>query len=242
MKRYKLTELGWSSTEQACFERCKAAVVSKMKLQFHDPSAELFVFCDASTAGWAVHVTQVPTYDEARSIQEQDHEPLAFLSGRFNAKQLTWSIVEKEAFAINEAITKVSHLLHRTKGFHLMTDHRNLTFLFHQDGFQKNTADRLLRIAHRLNNFRYRMYYTPGIHNLWADIGSRWGIGYSANESAAGVGFDSDGGCVHEHSDSTTSSAADANLSSDDHFPRVTNSSIVEFRILQWRLALIGLP
>jgi hypothetical protein len=44
-------------------------------------------------------------------MEEQDHQPLAFLSGEFKGAQLRWTVPEKEGFAIDDTVTKVDHLL-----------------------------------------------------------------------------------------------------------------------------------
>jgi RNase H-like domain found in reverse transcriptase len=44
-------------------------------------------------------------------MEEQDHQPLAFLSGELKGAQLRWTVSEKEGFAIDDTVTKVDHLL-----------------------------------------------------------------------------------------------------------------------------------
>lgn len=43
-------------------------------------------------------------------------------------------IIEKEGFAIMEAVTRLDYLLMRPGGFTIFTDHRNLEFLFNPEG------------------------------------------------------------------------------------------------------------
>ena len=56
-------------------------------------------------------------------ILMQRHEPLAFLSGTFNRSQKHWSVIEKEAFPIVEAVERLRQLLLRDEGLRLFTDH-----------------------------------------------------------------------------------------------------------------------
>ena len=56
-------------------------------------------------------------------ILMQRHEPLAFLSGTFNKSQKHWSVIEKEAFPIVEAVERLRQLLLRDEGLRLFTDH-----------------------------------------------------------------------------------------------------------------------
>jgi hypothetical protein len=47
-----------------------------------------------------------------KQVEDQDHEPLVFLSGTFSGAPERWSIVE-EAYAIVETFRRVDYLLHR---------------------------------------------------------------------------------------------------------------------------------
>jgi len=58
------------------------------------------------------------------------HDPLAFLSGSFNATQRRWSFIDKEVFPIMESLDQLRHFLLSENQFRLFTDHRNLIFLF----------------------------------------------------------------------------------------------------------------
>jgi RNase H-like domain found in reverse transcriptase len=54
---------------------------------------------------------QVPEHHLYLAVQEQQHQPLAFISGRFRGSQERWTIPEKEAFAVIETVTNHSYLL-----------------------------------------------------------------------------------------------------------------------------------
>lgn len=74
---------------------------------------------------------------------------------------------------------KFKHILSRPKGFHLLTDHKNLVFILDPGSLQlrKSTTERLQRIASELSQFNYAIYHLAGAENLWADIASRWHSG-----------------------------------------------------------------
>ena len=86
----------------------------------------------------------------AAAIESQEHEPLSFLSGSFTGHALNWSIVEKEAFAVVESMTKLDYLTAATE-VSLFTDHANLTDMFdpfgRKPGVGKTTANKLIRRA-----------------------------------------------------------------------------------------------
>ena len=71
-------------------------------------------FTDASEYHWGVIVTQMTKED--LDVLMQRHEPLAFLSGNFNRSPKHWSVIEKEAFPIVEAVERLRYLLLKMKG------------------------------------------------------------------------------------------------------------------------------
>jgi hypothetical protein len=69
---------------------------------------DLCLFTDASDFHWGIILTQVPKKQLKVIVHNQEHEPLAFLSGSFNATQRRWSIIEN---AIMESLDKLRHFL-----------------------------------------------------------------------------------------------------------------------------------
>ena len=81
--RVRLTDLGWSQTEQDAFNNCKNAVAHQVTLSHPDPKKRLCVYIDASDYVWSGIVTQVPRKDIHLDHMDQRHGPLCFLSGHF---------------------------------------------------------------------------------------------------------------------------------------------------------------
>lgn len=133
--------------------------------------------------------TQLDATKLSLPLDEQNHKPIAFLSGRFFRLAARWPIVEKEAFAIVEATHRLKYLLLRPGGFHLYTDHRNLVYIFNPhatDGtMARYHADKLQRWALSLMSFRYVIEHVPGEVNVWGDRLSRWGAGTSITDRSA---------------------------------------------------------
>jgi hypothetical protein len=103
-------------------------------------------------------------------VGEQDHQPLAFLSGAFKGASLRWSTTEKEAYAIVASCKRLDYLLQRPGGFTICTDHRNLRYIFGQEPELKQPrylADKLARWAMILNTFTYDIRHIPGEANVW---------------------------------------------------------------------------
>jgi hypothetical protein len=76
-----------------------------------DPKQRVCVFTDASDSFYSGIITQVPEHHLDLPVHDQQHQPLAFTSGRFRGSQERWTIPEKEAFAVIETVTKHSYLL-----------------------------------------------------------------------------------------------------------------------------------
>jgi RNase H-like domain found in reverse transcriptase len=86
----------WGSEEQAAFKDLQAAIMDSMTLAFPDPDKRICVLTDASDRFYAGLVTQIDEQQLDLPMEEQDHQPLAFLSGEFKGAQLRWTVPEKE--------------------------------------------------------------------------------------------------------------------------------------------------
>jgi hypothetical protein len=96
--------------EQSAFKDLQAAIMDSMTLAFPDPDRRICVLTDASDRFYAGSVTQIDEVQLDLPMEEQDHQPLAFLSGEFKGAQLRWTVPEKEGFAIVDTVTKVNYL------------------------------------------------------------------------------------------------------------------------------------
>ncbi|ETV95977.1 hypothetical protein H310_10633 [Aphanomyces invadans] len=94
---------------------------------------EVCVFTDASDMFWGAVATQGPVEDLSLPLEDQRHQPLAFISAR-------WPIVEKEANAVVESCKRLDYLIVRPGGFRLFTDHRNLVYMFNPSGSNGHLA------------------------------------------------------------------------------------------------------
>jgi RNase H-like domain found in reverse transcriptase len=79
----------WGPEEQAAFKDLQAAIIDSMTLAFPDPDKRICVLTDASDRFCAGLVTQVDEeqLDLPLPMEEQDDQPLAFLSGEFKGAQ-----------------------------------------------------------------------------------------------------------------------------------------------------------
>jgi transposase InsO family protein len=176
--RVQLSALGWDNSERAAFEACKSALAHQVTLSHRDERQRLCFFTDASDMVWSGIVTQVPREDLVKPHVAQRHQPLAFLSGRFNATQLGWSVLEKEAFAVLASLERMHWLAATPDGFDLSTDHNNLVFIFDPlsivPDMSQTTLRKVLRWAVRLSTYNYTCLHIKGTDNVWADLLGRW--------------------------------------------------------------------
>lgn len=178
VSRVLLHSHGWGTQELKAFERCKLALANQVTLSHRDTSQKLCLYTDASDLAWSGMVTQMPHNDVSKPHKDQNHSPLAFLSGRFNATQLGWSVLEKEAFAVLSTLDKMHWLVTNPDEFDLFKDHNNLIVLFDPLSVvpdpSQTTLRKALRWAVRLSLYQYRCYHITGEDTVWADLLTRW--------------------------------------------------------------------
>lgn len=71
----------------------------------------LRIFTGSSERHWEIAATQCDPEELEKSIQNQLHQPLAFLSGTFSEREEHWSAYEREAFAVVQAFRKLQYLV-----------------------------------------------------------------------------------------------------------------------------------
>jgi RNase H-like domain found in reverse transcriptase/Integrase zinc binding domain len=119
-------------------------------------------------------------------MEEQDHHPLAFLSGEFKGAQQQWTVPEKECFAIVDTVTKVDYLLlsHDEISILCLCDHLNLTYIHNPlckaPTLARHVVHKLQRWALHMSEFSYRVEHVMGELNHWTDLMTRWGVGWVA--------------------------------------------------------------
>jgi len=165
----------WKEEHSQCFERMKHIIAHSVTVAHPKDGYEVCLFTDASDFLWGVIVTQMPKEDFDLDVLVQRHEPLAFLSGTFNRSQKHWSVIEKEAFPVVEALERLRHLILGDEGFRLFTDNRNLIYVFdpilRDNDFKKQPVDKLCRWTSKLFAVKYVIEHIPGESNIWARDG-----------------------------------------------------------------------
>ncbi|OWY98193.1 hypothetical protein PHMEG_00031098 [Phytophthora megakarya] len=166
----------FTDKELEAFETVKELLGNSAMLSFPNPAKQLCLLSDASDAGWGLVVTQVENWQPDIPIHEQHHELLVCMGGRFTGSALNWSVIEKGSYPIVHACEKLEYLLLRPQGFRLYCDHRNIIYLFSPSKeLKRHVRGKLLRWSTKLLEYRYTIEHIEGVHNVWADLISRWG-------------------------------------------------------------------
>jgi hypothetical protein len=174
----------WGPEEQAAFKDLQAAIMQSMTLAFPDTDKRICVLTDASDRFYAVLMTQIDEKQLDLSMEEQDHQPLAFLSGEFKGAQLRWTVPEKEGFAIVDTVTKVNYLSLSHDEFSILSDHLNLTYIYNplsdDPTLARHVVHKLQRWALKMSVFSYRIEHVMSELDYWTDLMTRWGVGWVA--------------------------------------------------------------
>ncbi len=97
LARHRLADHGWGQEHMLAIGRCKDALARMATLAHPDPEKIFCLYTDASQDHWGAVLTQIDPDQKPLPLEDQAHEPLAFLSGTFKGASLRWSTIEKEA-------------------------------------------------------------------------------------------------------------------------------------------------
>lgn len=148
----------------ACLYRSLKEELSKSVMATVDPGLPLTVETDASETAIGAVLTQ-------------QSRPVAFFSRTLTPSERNHSSVEKEAYAIVEAVRKWRHYLLGTH-FRLVTDQRSVAFMYDMQHKGKVKNDKIQRWRIELSCYSFDVVYRRGEDNTVADTLSR---GYSAS-------------------------------------------------------------
>lgn len=102
----------------------------------------------------------------------QSGRPVAFFSRTLSKHERNHPAIEKEAYAIIEAIRKWSHYL-LGRHFRLVTDQRSVSFMFDKGKHGKIKNEKIARWRVELSPFSYDIEYRAGNENVVADALTR---------------------------------------------------------------------
>ena len=154
----KHSQLTWSESDKAAFQKLKEAVWNCPRLYFWQSHLPVFLHTDACNTGIGAYLFQID--EDGKEL------PIGFLSRALKGAELNWSTFEQEGFAIHQALKKFEYLLRDIK-FTLRTDHRNLLYM------NMKASDKVLRWKLDVQQFDFDVEHIPGPENVVADLYSR---------------------------------------------------------------------
>src|SRR6218665_1730030 len=117
-------------------------------------------YCDSSDCDVGAVLTQQDNCGFER--------PISFISQKLTDTQQRWATIEKEAYAIVSALTKLREVIIGSK-IYIFTDHNPLTYLTEST----SKSAKLVRWSLALQTFDVDVKYTKGKLNVVADCLSR---------------------------------------------------------------------
>ena len=123
----KHARLTWTEEAEQAFQRCKDSITEAVCTTFLDPMAPLALRTDASSISIGADLEQ----------QQPDGtwRPLGFFSQKLNPAQVGYATFDRELLAIYAAIKHFERILEGQE-FNVYTDHRPLSFAFHQPSYK----------------------------------------------------------------------------------------------------------
>ena len=150
----------WGPEQQKSFETLKELLVSSRVMAHPDTSKPYKLYTDACDCAIG-----------AILVQEDEHgmeRPIQYVSKQLAGAQLNWATIEKEAYAVVHALTKLRPYLYGAE-FVIYTDHKPLKSLFLSE--VKNT--KIQRWAVLIAEYGAPIEYRKGAHNIRVDMLSR---------------------------------------------------------------------
>jgi hypothetical protein len=105
--RVAKVKVEWSEVMKVAFEKVKLLLEKSIILTTPAEDDEIYLFSDASQDGYGAVITTSEAVDkDSPSILERHHKPIAFISGIFRKAQRSWSVSEKELYAVLVAVER----------------------------------------------------------------------------------------------------------------------------------------
>lgn len=156
----KGTTFEWAATQQAAFDKLKAALSSAPVIRVPDPSRGFILYTDASDQAIGAVLMQ--------EFEDGVH-PIAFLSKKHSPAEANYPVREKELLAIVTALQEWRHYVANVQT-EVFTDHDSLQYLQSQ---KLPLLGRMGRWLELTQAFDIKIGYVPGKANVVADALSR---------------------------------------------------------------------
>ena len=153
----KQEALKWTIEGEKAFVHIRELIANSPTLYFLNNIAPIYLMTDASDYGIGGYLYQI--IDNKKQL-------VALVSKSLTKPQLSWTTIQKEAYAIFFCCTHLDHLL-RDRKFVVLSDHKNLTFI------KQASNPMIVRWHLALQELDFKIEFVPGIDNNIADAMSR---------------------------------------------------------------------
>ena len=161
----KDTKWKWGNSQQQYFETSKKMITSAKVLAHYNPELQLVLQCDALTYGLGSVLSHI--------MPDGPERPIGFVSRTLNIAEKKYAQIDKEGAAIIFGLKKFHRYLYG-RSFTIVTDHKPLISLFHEEKEIPLTASpRIQRWVVILRGYEYHIEYKPGSEHQNADCLSR---------------------------------------------------------------------
>jgi len=144
----------WGEPEEHAFQSLKNCLIQQPILGYPDWSRSFYIYCDASMYGIGSILCQL---QDPHNTGVESEEVIAYNSKHLLDREVNYSTVEKELYAIVHAVTVFRPYIYG-RPFKIMSDHRPLSFLYGR----KDATGRLGRWALKLQEYQMDIEYKPG--------------------------------------------------------------------------------
>lgn len=158
----KNSRWAWNDIHTEACRRLKNVLTSAPVLAHYHPQRHLHLFTDASGHGLGATLLQVQ--------EDGAMKPIGFASRLLSSAETNYSTTEKEALALQWAVTDKFHVYLEGHEFTVHTDHAPLCG---ELKLKRPSTNRLARIILKLQSFVFKVIHEKGKENKVADALSR---------------------------------------------------------------------
>ena len=152
----------WQGKYLGAFNKVKEAVAQATALNLPELEAEWILRVDASDVACGGTLLQRVKMEGG----EYELQPIAYTSHKFSTVASSWSVLEKELYALVFSLQKLDYYL-RLRPFTAETDHSNILYL------QQTLIPKLIRWKLFIHSYQMTLRHIPGRTNVVADALSR---------------------------------------------------------------------
>ena len=155
----KNAQFVWTDETEEAFDALKTALTTEPILAYPDMNLPFILYSDASKKSIGAALVQE---------QEGQEKAIEYMSNSLNDTQQKWGTIQREAYAIMQAVHKFKPYLHGHQ-FTIRTDHKPLKYMFRA----KMENEKLKLWAMELAQHNCKIEYITGPQNKQADFLSR---------------------------------------------------------------------